>query len=149
MTARRDGHQQQAINIMSNFHLSPAAAAAAQHLQRIKMAADEAAAKPLVDVRQLLLHVSGQEHMTFLEPGGVYDECIVGTAEIGGEIVAVYNKMAVIASMSRFDQISVEQAIDRFSAAFVARQGLPLVDAEGNKLPQSPVFVVDLRDVLA
>jgi hypothetical protein len=134
--------------------ITPAAIAAAEHIGRIARQAPTLVFgndKPpeLPDIRQLLLHSSGQETMTFMEPAEAFDECIVGTSEVAGETVAVYNKMAVIAALAGMAEITFEKAFDQFTGSELAQRTQALADAAGVKLPQSPLFIVDLRDVLA
>jgi hypothetical protein len=129
--------------------LTPAANAAVAHLDKIKRDAEEAMLdEPSIpiDVRQLLLHASGQEKLTFMEPAKVYDGCIVGTAETNGEIVVVYNKTAVIVATAKLHDITFEQAFDAFTTQWLKQRAKPLVDADGMQLPQTPIFMVDLRD---
>ena len=127
----------------------PIADAVSEHLLRIKAQAAKAdAGRP--DVRQLILHVSGQETLTFMEPADPFDECIVGTSEIDGETVVVYNKMAVIAALSQVHGIDFTHAHDMFVQSFSERAANNLVDIESGKtLPKMPLYVVDIRDYLA
>lgn len=124
---------------------TPTANAVAQHLQRIKMAAEEAAVRPPVDVRQLILQAAGALTLTFMEPAETFDQHLVGAAEVNGEVVAVYNKPAVIAALAEQDGITAEEAFDKFNTSFGAAKSLH--DAEGNDLPQMPLFLVDIRDL--
>ena len=127
----------------------PIADAVGEHLLRIKAQAAKAdAGQP--DVRQLIPHTSGEETLTFMEPADPFDECIVGTSEIDGETVVVYNKMAVISALAETRGLSIEEAHDAFQQSFAARSENYLTDiASGVKLPKMPLFVVDIRDYLA
>jgi hypothetical protein len=126
---------------MNNPSLTPSALAVGDHLQRIREMAAQADAKP--SIRQMLLHISGQETMTYMEPAEVFDECIVGCAEQGGRTVAVYNKMAVIAALAASRDISPEQAFVMFQDSF----GATAAQREIADVPPMPIFVVDIRDI--
>jgi hypothetical protein len=125
-----------------------AANAAAQHLQGIKMKAEQdmMAKATKVDVRTLILHANGGKKMTLMEPAAIFDECIVGTAESNDEVVVAYNKMAVIAALAALDKTTMEEAFDRFTTAYLSMREEKASDAT---LPQLPVFIVDLRDFVA
>lgn len=129
-------------------HLSMTANGVAHHLQNIKMAAERAApARTPIDRRQLLLNLSGQELMTFLEPAEAFDDCLIGAAQVGDETVAVYDKLAVIVAMAKHRGVSHEEAFVAFTQSFSANSANRLSDASGKDLPQMPVFMTDLRDI--
>lgn len=84
--------------------------------------------------------------MTFLEPGDVFDQCLIGSASVNGEVVAVYNKMAVIVAMSNDRGITPEEAFDELQSS-IAIQGELRDVTTGEPLPQTPIFVTDVRDM--
>jgi hypothetical protein len=103
---------------------------------------------PTIDRRQLILTAAGLEVATFLEPADAFDDCLVGAAANGsGEMVAVYNKMAVIVALSKADACTFEEAFDRFEKSYGTNAEIRLQDAGKNDLPQLPLFIVDLRDM--
>lgn len=123
--------------------LTPSAVAVGDHLQRIRDMAAQADAEP--NVRQMLLHISGQSVMIYMEPGDVFDDCIVGCSELPtGETVAVYNKLAVLAALARSRGIEPEEAFAMFQNAFGAKSASHATDPNN---PPMPIFVVDIRDI--
>ena len=126
---------------MSKPIITPTAAAVGDHLQRIKDQAAAADARP--SIRQLILHVSGEEVLTFMEPAEVFDECIVGVAEHAGRTVAVYNKMAVLAALASHQGIDLPQAVEVLHNSF----GSTAAQREITDAPPMPIFVVDIRDL--
>jgi hypothetical protein len=124
--------------------------AIAQHLQKIKMAAEKAMQdEGKKDIRELLDHASGSQRMVLLEPAEVYDKCIVAVTHVDGEDVLVYNKLAVIIAMTRHMEIDLQAAVDVFTASLAARRLAPAVDAYGKPLPKPPIFIVPLEDYLS
>ena len=123
--------------------------AVAQHLSKIKAQteAPKAARDPSINLRQLILAAGGAMTATFMDPPEVFDECLVGAAEVGNETVAVYNKMAVIVAITRQQGITPEEAIEFFDNSYGAGSAKRLMDADGADLPQMPVFLVDVRDL--
>ena len=128
---------------MNKPTLTPSAVAVGDHLQRIRDMAAQADAKP--SVRQMLLHISGESTMTYMEPADVFDECIVGCSELpNGRTVAVYNKMAVIAALAASRDITPEQAFVMFQDSF----GTTAASRDAtDSAPPMPIFVVDIRDI--
>jgi hypothetical protein len=130
--------------------LTMTAASIAHHLQNIKMAAEAQITQGTVEPvnrRQMLLHLSGQEIMTFMEPADAFDKCMVGAAQVGDETVVVYDKLAVIASLAESRAISAEEAYTSFTQSFSANAANRLTDDAGKVLPQMPIFMTDLRDI--
>lgn len=121
-------------------------------LEQAKLQADQqhvAAKQNGIDIRQLILHTSGQETLTFMEPAEVFDRCIIGAADVGGETVAVYDKLAVIVSLAEHRGLSHEEAFDAFHQSFTQNGAnrLHLTDKSGHELPQMPVFMVAVQDL--
>ena len=118
--------------------------AVADHLQDIKDKASRTV-DPQISIRQSMLNATGQELMIFMEPAEVFDHLLIGCAEVDGEMVAVYNKLGVVAALADHRNISMEEAFDAFTQSHADRRRNRL--DSGKQMPQMPIFMVDVRDL--